>query len=96
MIMAKKREGFSKEEFSALKLAWELGYTITIPLVILVLVGRFLDKRFDTSPIFLLAGILLSMITSVVGIYRTVKPILSKFEREDKELKNEKTKKLKN
>lgn len=91
--MTKKGLKFSKEEFSALKLAWELGYTITIPLIILVLIGRFLDKRFDTSPIFLFVGIFFSMIISVMGIYKTVKPILSKFEKGDKKSQKQENKK---
>jgi F0F1-type ATP synthase assembly protein I len=40
--------------WSALGFAWELGYSIVIPIMIFALVGRILDKKMDTSPWFLL------------------------------------------
>lgn len=85
--------GLSKPEFSALKLAFELGYIIVIPLVILALLGRFLDKRFGSSPWLLLCGIFLSMIISCFGIYKTVAPILKSFEEKGKKVKKKKDKK---
>ena len=63
-------------EWSALSLALNLGYTIAIPIVVLALAGRFLDKRFDTSPLFLLLGVLLSIIISTLGVYGKVKKII--------------------
>ncbi len=68
-----------KSPFRPLALAWELGYTIAIPLVALALGGRFLDKNFDTSPIFLLVGIFVSILISSFLIYRKTKKILSEF-----------------
>ncbi|OGG39052.1 hypothetical protein A2116_02120 [Candidatus Jorgensenbacteria bacterium GWA1_49_17] len=68
-----------KTHFAPLALAWELGYTIAIPLVALALGGRFLDKSFDTSPIFLLIGIFVSIFISSFLIYRKTKKILSQF-----------------
>lgn len=68
--------------WSALSLAWQLGYTIAIPLVVLALVGRFLDKRFGTSPWLLLVGVLLSLIVSTIAIYYKTVKILEETERE--------------
>ncbi len=62
--------------FRALGLAWELGYTIAIPLVILALVGRLLDKTLNSSPWFLLAGVLLSIVASTWLVYRKTKLIV--------------------
>lgn len=70
--------------WSALSLAWQLGYTISIPLVVLALTGRFLDKRFGTSPWLLLAGIFLSLIISTIAVYYKTVRILSETERENK------------
>lgn len=61
----------------ALGLAWELGYTIAIPIVAFALLGRFADKKFDTSPFLLLAGILFSIIISSWVIYKKVSKIIS-------------------
>ena len=65
--------------FSTWQLAWELGYTITIPIVALALVGRMLDKRFETSPWLLLAGIVVSIIVSSFMVYRKVKDVIRKY-----------------
>ena len=62
--------------WSALSLAWELGYTIAIPIVALALGGRLLDKKLGTSPWLLLTGIFLSLMVSSWLVYlKTVKII---------------------
>lgn len=66
--------------WSVLSLAWQLGYTIAAPLVVLALLGRLLDKRFGTSPWFLLAGIILSIILSTIAIYFKTAKILKETE----------------
>lgn len=58
-----------QKPWSALSFAWELGYTITVPLVIFALLGRFLDKKLHSSPWILLAGILISVIVSSIAVY---------------------------
>jgi len=63
--------------WSALALAWELGYTIAIPIVIFAIGGRFLDKKLGSSPILLLLGILLALIISSVGVYRKTMKVMS-------------------
>jgi F0F1-type ATP synthase assembly protein I len=63
--------------WKVINLAWELGYTIALPIVILGLGGAWLDKKIGTSPLFLLIGIALSLIVSGVGIYRKVKNLNS-------------------
>ena len=62
------------QTWSALSLAWQLGYSIAIPLVVLALGGRFFDKKFGTSPWLLLTGILLSLVVSTFLVYsKTIK-----------------------
>ncbi len=68
----------------ALSLAWQLGYSIAIPLVVLALIGRLLDKKFGTSPWLLLAGVLLSLIISTFAVYRKTIKILSESEKENR------------
>ena len=62
----------AQKEWSALSLLWSLGYAIAIPLVFCALGGRFLDKRFDTSPLFLLIGLFFSVTTSAFWVYRKI------------------------
>ena len=78
-----KRE--KNQAWSALSLAWQLGYSIAIPLVILALVGRLLDKKFDTSPWLLLAGVILSLVVSTFAVYYKTIKILSETEQKNKE-----------
>lgn len=66
------------ESWSAVSLAWELGYTIAIPLVVLALLGRYLDKRLGTTPWLLLAGILISIALSSWLVYKKTLDIIGK------------------
>ncbi|OGF21087.1 hypothetical protein A2316_02895 [Candidatus Falkowbacteria bacterium RIFOXYB2_FULL_38_15] len=71
--------------WSALSLAWQLGYTIAIPIVVLALGGRFLDRYFGTSPWLLLAGVFLSLGLSTVAVYYKTIKIIATTEKEIKE-----------
>jgi hypothetical protein len=66
--------------WQALGLAWELGYTIAIPLVLLALAGRWADQAFHTSPWLLLAGIGLSIMASSILLVRKFKQIINKID----------------
>lgn len=74
----------NKKTWSALSLAWQLGYSIAVPLIVLALLGRFLDKKFNTSPWLLLTGIFLSLIVSTFAVYNKTIKILQETEDEDK------------
>ncbi len=62
--------------WNALGLAWELGYLIAVPLAVLALSGRFLDRWLQTTPWFLLVGIVLSLVVSTYVVYRKTINIL--------------------
>ncbi len=68
----------SNQIWSALSLAWELGYTIAVPIVVFALLGRFLDKWLGTSPWLLLVGIFASLIASSIGVYFKAAKIIGK------------------
>lgn len=61
--------------WQALSLAWELGYMIAVPVVLLALGGRLLDRKFGTSPWLLLAGIILSIVASSAAVTMRVRRI---------------------
>jgi len=73
-----KEENKNEKSWSAVSLAWELGYSIAVPLVGLALLGRFLDKKFGMSPWLLMAGILISILISSFFIYKKTVDILDK------------------
>ncbi len=70
--------------WSALSLAWQLGYSIAIPLVVFALGGRLLDKKLGTSPWLLMTGIFLSLIVSTFSVYFKTIKILKETENENK------------
>lgn len=79
-MMKKSKQEKEKSVFwQAVGLAFKFGYTITIPLVALVLAGRFLDKKFDSSPLLLLTGIVLSLIVSSFMLLIKVKKVMEEI-----------------
>lgn len=74
-----QQEQSSGPTWSAVSLAWELGYTIAIPIALLGFSGAYADRYFDTSPLFLLIGVFLSLAISTIGIVRKTKRILDSF-----------------
>ena len=56
--------------WQALNIAWELGYTIVIPLVLLALAGRWADRLFDTSPWLFLSGVVIAIVSTSILLVR--------------------------
>ncbi len=80
-----KKSGKEKSVFwQAVSLAFQFGYTITIPLVALVLGGRFLDRRFHSSPIFLISGIVFSVIVSSIALFIRMRKIMAGLNEDNK------------
>ncbi len=73
--------------WSALALAWELGYTIAIPIVVFALGGRVLDNKLGTSPFLLLVGIFLSLIATSWLVYFKMMKIIGTTPKETKDSK---------
>lgn len=60
------------------QLAWDLGWIIAIPVVVLGLGGAYLDKYLGTSPLFILLGFILAVSLSFIGVKRKTKEIMKK------------------
>jgi len=56
--------------------AFEVGYSVAIPLAILAFGGRWLDRQMDTTPTFLIIGLLLSIVSTSIIIWRKVRNFL--------------------
>ena len=67
----------------ALGFAWEMGYTMAIPLVLLALGGRFLDHYLNSSPLFLLISILVSVIISSIALGIKATQIINRVDKEN-------------
>lgn len=61
--------------WGALNLVFELGYMIAIPIVVLGFGGALLDKKYDTSPLFILIGIVIAVLISSIAVYKKIKEI---------------------
>ena len=79
----------TKSTFQALGLAWELGYTIAIPLVVLALAGRLADRWYGTSPLFLLVAVFISVLISTWLVYRKTKSIVTQTDSQNHKLVND-------
>lgn len=78
--MPEKKPIGNSSAFTALSLAWELGYLIAIPLIIFALLGRWLDKIYNTSPLFLLIGLFFSLIITSVFVYQKTIKMTAEFD----------------
>jgi len=56
--------------------AFDVGMAVAVPLVVLALGGRYIDKTFGTSPLFLILGLLLSIISTGIIIWKKTKSFL--------------------
>lgn len=74
--MQNKKDGQKVDPGFVLDLAWKLGYIIAIPIVGFVLGGRLADKYFGTSPIFLISGVVISMVITSFLIYKKMKDFI--------------------
>ncbi len=60
----------------ALNLAWEMGYLIAVPVLLLGVGGAYLDSYLATSPLFVLSGFALAALFSSVSVFRRVRAVL--------------------
>lgn len=61
------------EILSMLSLINQVGLMILIPILGCMFIGRFLDEKFNTSPILLFIFIILGIGGAFTGVYRTLK-----------------------
>lgn len=52
-----------------------MGFTIAVPIVVFAVAGHYLDGFIHTQPLFLLLGLLLGLVTGIVGAYRLYKSV---------------------
>lgn len=62
----------------AISLASQLGFMIAIPLVGFLLLGLYLDRRFDTLPIFTIFCIIFSIVFLIFEFRYLLSPFLEK------------------
>ena len=53
-----------------------VGWYIGICIFLGVFAGLWLDKKFDTSPILVIVGLILGIIIAFYGVYRMILPLI--------------------
>ena len=71
----KKQKKTSDREyyFFALRIVGDFGASIALPVVIFVILGQWLDGKYDKSPLFTVMGFALAALLSGKMIYRKAK-----------------------
>lgn len=72
-----------KSLFFSFSFIGTIGLAVTIPLVALALLGRYLDKIYGTSPTILIVMIVLSMVIVYFSIKKIVADTIEKFKNID-------------
>lgn len=68
--MSKKKEIF--DVVSLLSLVTQLGLMMVIPILGCTLLGKYIDDKLNTTPIFLLILLILGIGGAFSGVYKTV------------------------
>ena len=53
-----------------------VGWFIGISILLSVLAGLWLDGKFNTKPLFVIAGLILGVIVAFYGVYRMLLPLI--------------------
>lgn len=68
----------------ALRIMGEFTYMIAVPVVVFVLLGKWLDGRYGTSPKFLIGGFVLAALISGVAVWRRAKELGREYQELDR------------
>lgn len=74
-FMDKKSADGALSQLKALGLVWDLLLAIAIPTIGLALLGRYLDQRWHTAPAFILIGLVVALVLTVVLVKRKAQQI---------------------
>ncbi|MFV0504135.1 MAG: AtpZ/AtpI family protein [Lachnospirales bacterium] len=67
--MKKMKNSEKREIVSAFTLVSQMGITVLVTIIPMVIFGNFLDKTFETSPLFLTIFILFGVLAAFRNIY---------------------------
>jgi ATP synthase protein I len=60
------------KQWRGLGLAMELSWTLLFSLLVPLMLGIWLDKKFNTTPLFILIGIFMGILAATLGMARLV------------------------
>lgn len=62
----------NRPDYSAMALVGQLGFTIGVPVFLGIALGRFIDQKLETSPLFLVILLLLGLAAGLTTAYRQI------------------------
>ncbi|MFH0820653.1 MAG: AtpZ/AtpI family protein [Candidatus Peregrinibacteria bacterium] len=65
------------QKISLLEIGLEFGMIIAIPLIALIGLGLYLDKKYGTVPLFILIGLFTALGISSIMLYKKINEILN-------------------
>lgn len=74
----------------ALKIMGDFGASIAVPVVIMVLIGQWLDEKYHTLPLFTVFGFVIAALVTVKIIYKKAKIYDVEYKRLDQNLNQDK------
>jgi F0F1-type ATP synthase assembly protein I len=80
-VLPKKPTNDREYYLFALRIVGDFGGVIAVPVVILVLLGRYADQYFDTVHTLTIIGFLLAFVISSVGVYQKAKQFGQEFQK---------------
>lgn len=70
----KNKNGF--KTWYAISFAFQLGFLIVVPVGGFMLLGLWGDKKFQSSPLLLIAGAIIGLAITVYEIYHLLTPLI--------------------
>lgn len=74
--MEDKKPNAPQTKGELISFAFDVGGAIAVPLAIFAFGGRWIDKQNGTTPLFLIIGLLLSLVSTGIIIWRKVRNFL--------------------
>lgn len=68
----------------AVGFAWDFGVIVVLPLVVLAILGRYLDRRYGTEPWIFLGAVVLSIVITTVLVVMKLSKIIKGMSLTDK------------
>ncbi|MFA5249558.1 MAG: AtpZ/AtpI family protein [Candidatus Paceibacterota bacterium] len=62
----------------ALGLGTQMGLLVALPLIVFLFLGIFLDKKFDTAPLFLISLVIFSIVVTIFDVRCLILPFIEK------------------
>ena len=60
-----------------------VGFFVGGSILVGVVIGRWLDTKLNTEPIWMIAGLVLGLVIAVYGVYQMLCPLINKRNKEN-------------